>query len=198
MDADAPSAKAEAILAAAVAEFQEHGFAAASMDRVTARAGVSKRTVYRHFESKENLFCAIIERMGRRMVAALDVVFDPARPIEEQLRAVAWAEGRLLMEEDTLRMARMVLAEGLQRPGVAEAILAGIDPTAGIRRFLQAATAAGALAAADPETATAELLGLIKSRAFWPRLTDARPLTEDEMRPVVESTVAMMMARYGA
>jgi TetR/AcrR family transcriptional regulator of autoinduction and epiphytic fitness len=39
------------ILDAAVAEFQERGFAGASMDRIAERANVSKRTVYNHFDS---------------------------------------------------------------------------------------------------------------------------------------------------
>lgn len=190
--------KARAILSAALAEFQEHGFAAASMDRITARAGVSKRTVYRHFASKENLFRAIVEGMGRRMAAALDVAFDPGRPAEAQLRALAWAEGRLLMEEETLLTARMVIAESLREPRAAEAVLSGIDPTASIRRFFAEAAEAGALRTADPQAATSEFLGLIKSRAFWPRLAEARPLDEAAMRPIIESTVAMMMARYGA
>jgi TetR/AcrR family transcriptional regulator of autoinduction and epiphytic fitness len=52
------------IIDAAVAEFQELGFAGASMDRIAARAQVSKRTVYRHFDGKEALFRAILELMA--------------------------------------------------------------------------------------------------------------------------------------
>ncbi|MEM9638070.1 MAG: helix-turn-helix domain-containing protein, partial [Pseudomonadota bacterium] len=35
------------IIEAAVQEFQDNGFAAASMDVISARAGVSKRTLYK-------------------------------------------------------------------------------------------------------------------------------------------------------
>ena len=45
--------KRSQILKAAELEFQEHGFQTTSMDRISARAGASKRTVYKHFESKE-------------------------------------------------------------------------------------------------------------------------------------------------
>ncbi|HEX5664228.1 MAG TPA: helix-turn-helix domain-containing protein, partial [Xanthomonadaceae bacterium] len=55
--------KRAAILEAAVAEFRESGYEATSMDRIAASAGVSKRTVYNHFPSKEVLFTRILEQM---------------------------------------------------------------------------------------------------------------------------------------
>ena len=42
-----------AIIEAAKAEFITHGFLASNMDRISTEAAVSKRTLYRHFESNE-------------------------------------------------------------------------------------------------------------------------------------------------
>jgi TetR/AcrR family transcriptional regulator, regulator of autoinduction and epiphytic fitness len=55
--------KAAAILAGGMQEFLAHGYAATSMDRVASAAGVSKATVYSHFQGKESLFVAIIDRL---------------------------------------------------------------------------------------------------------------------------------------
>ena len=52
--------KRDAIVVAAIAEFREHGFAGTSMDRIAAAAEVSKRTVYNHFPSKDDLFAEIL------------------------------------------------------------------------------------------------------------------------------------------
>lgn len=52
-----------AILEAAIDEFIAHGYAATSMDRVAAGAGVSKATVYSHFGNKEQLFEALIRHL---------------------------------------------------------------------------------------------------------------------------------------
>jgi len=57
------SEKAKAILEGAMREFLAHGYAATSMDRVAAAAGVSKATVYSHFKDKEGLFNALIQRL---------------------------------------------------------------------------------------------------------------------------------------
>jgi AcrR family transcriptional regulator len=55
--------KAAAILAGGMQEFLAHGYAATSMDRVAAAAGVSKATVYSHFQDKQGLFTALIEQL---------------------------------------------------------------------------------------------------------------------------------------
>jgi len=90
------ASKRRAILDAAGQCFLERGLAETPMDAVAAAAGVSKQTVYSHFESKEVLFQAVIEAkcedyqmdasMGGSDVAGelltftrryLDLVLDP-------------------------------------------------------------------------------------------------------------------------
>lgn len=68
--------KIEAILTGAMQEFLTHGFAGATMDRVTAAAGVSKTTVYSHFQDKEKLFIALIERLITSCAVVLDQPID--------------------------------------------------------------------------------------------------------------------------
>jgi AcrR family transcriptional regulator len=48
------------IVAAALAVFAEKGFAAARLDDIAARAGVSKGALYLYFETKEELFRAVV------------------------------------------------------------------------------------------------------------------------------------------
>ena len=55
------SAKRRQIIAGARALFLAQGFDAASMDEIARKAGVSKGTLYVYFESKEQLFEAIVE-----------------------------------------------------------------------------------------------------------------------------------------
>lgn len=47
----------------AIQVFLKKGYAKTSMDRVSAAAGVSKQTIYSHFQDKEGLFKALIERL---------------------------------------------------------------------------------------------------------------------------------------
>jgi AcrR family transcriptional regulator len=52
----------EAILDAAVVEFEQHGFRRVALDDVGRRAGVSRTTIYRRFSNKDELIAAVIER----------------------------------------------------------------------------------------------------------------------------------------
>ena len=52
------------LLALATELFSERGYAAASMDELAARAGVSKPVVYDQFGSKEGLFVEVIDALG--------------------------------------------------------------------------------------------------------------------------------------
>lgn len=52
----------EEITAAALECFVERGFAASRLDDIAARAGVTKGTLYLYFESKEDLFKAVVRQ----------------------------------------------------------------------------------------------------------------------------------------
>lgn len=56
----APHSARELILKAATEAFMAHGFSGTSIDQIAAQAGVSKPTIYSHFEGKEQLFVAIM------------------------------------------------------------------------------------------------------------------------------------------
>ncbi|MBD2338351.1 TetR/AcrR family transcriptional regulator [Calothrix sp. FACHB-156] len=58
--------KVEQILQGAMQEFLKHGYAGTSMDKVAVAAGVSKATVYSHFQDKEELFKVLLEHLSRQ------------------------------------------------------------------------------------------------------------------------------------
>lgn len=58
----APKTGRERLIAAAVELFYAHGFGAVGIDRVIDEAGVTKTTFYKHFEGKEDLMVAAVER----------------------------------------------------------------------------------------------------------------------------------------
>ena len=69
----APERRA-ALIQAAKDAFAERGFAATSMDDVAAAAGVSRLIVYRHFESKEDLYDVVVAEAAAMLVDALHAV----------------------------------------------------------------------------------------------------------------------------
>ena len=71
-----PAARPEAIINAALEEFSEKGYAAARLDDVASKAGISKGLVYVYFKTKEELFkavvCAFIVPRFEKLVGELE------------------------------------------------------------------------------------------------------------------------------
>jgi AcrR family transcriptional regulator len=62
----------ERIVAAALAQLADGGYASASVATVARRAGVATGSVYRHFPSKGELFAEVFRRAAQREVDALE------------------------------------------------------------------------------------------------------------------------------
>lgn len=61
----------EQILAAATRAFARTGFTATSLDDIAAEAGISRVILYRHFDSKTDLYRAVLDRAQARLQAAV-------------------------------------------------------------------------------------------------------------------------------
>lgn len=59
---DPPRAGRERLIHAAIELFYSHGFQAVGIDRILVKAGVTKTTFYKHFESRDELLVAAIRR----------------------------------------------------------------------------------------------------------------------------------------
>ncbi|MDO3639783.1 TetR/AcrR family transcriptional regulator [Mycolicibacterium arseniciresistens] len=77
MPTQAPDPATEAILDAAVAEFEQHGFRRVALDDVARRAGVSRTTIYRRFANRDELVAAVVERENLALFA--DIAAELAR-----------------------------------------------------------------------------------------------------------------------
>ena len=62
----------EQILAAATEAFARSGFAATSLDDIAAQAGITRVILYRHFDSKTDLYQAVLDRMCARLEAHVE------------------------------------------------------------------------------------------------------------------------------
>ena len=71
-------ARREQILDVAVEVFARNGFHGASMNDVAEAAGVTKPVLYQHFDSKQDLYMALLDEVGNRLLTAITKV--PSRP----------------------------------------------------------------------------------------------------------------------
>ena len=190
--------KREAIVRAAVEEFRAAGYEATSMDRIAAAAGVSKRTVYNHFPSKEELFALILEELWQSSVASVDVPYQADAPLQAQLLQLLAKKLELLGDPNFIDLARVAMAEIIHSPERAQAIVCRMgEKEGGVSAWIRAAVADGRLREVEPEFADQQLQGLVKGFAFWPQVTLGQPpLAPAERARVAESAVAMFLGHY--
>ncbi|KAB0534907.1 TetR family transcriptional regulator [Xanthomonas axonopodis pv. khayae] len=190
--------KRNAIVEAAIAEFRQHGFEATSMDRVAATAGVSKRTVYNHFPSKDALFGEILRGLWQRSAEAVNLAYRPDQPLHLQLIALLQQKLRLLDDPAFIDLSRVAIAEGIHSPARARELLSQLgSKEEGTTTWLRAALADGRLAGVEPDFAAQQLQALVKGFAFWPQITLGQPpLSPQQQTQVAESAVAMFLGLY--
>lgn len=78
----------DAIVDAARRQFLEVGFRRASIESISAAAGVSRPTVYAHFASKQEVFRTIVAQLHDDRIRAMADAAVPDAPIADQLYAV--------------------------------------------------------------------------------------------------------------
>ncbi|MFL6658911.1 MAG: TetR/AcrR family transcriptional regulator [Massilia sp.] len=189
-----------AILTAAADQFRTHGFEASSMDKIAALAGVSKRTVYNHFPSKDELFAETLMQLFHAGSASLDLPYSSTAPLRDQLTTLLQLKVAMLAERNFLDLARVAIAEAIHAPERAQGIIARIgEREEGVTTWIRAAQADGKLKAGDPLFAAALLHGQIKAVAFWPQVAMGAPALDAATQAMlVEAAVSMFLAHFSA
>lgn len=176
----------EAILCAARRLLRECGAEAISMERLAARAGVGKATVFRRFGDRAGLFHALLDESERRLQEAFirgPAPLGPGAPPPERLVAFGEALLELTAERGELMLAAMPVGAGARMRSPVQAVyrahlvalLSGCEPR------LAGYFADVMLAALAPELVLAQLRGgmaLPELKAGWRELAGrlvARP-----------------------
>lgn len=145
--AEKSQARREAILAAALDEFTERGFALTRMEDVARRAGVGKGTIYLHFEDKEALFRQLVITMLGPIVAQVQAMPDEDKPVRAILERLAAMFVDEIYGTKRRQVLRLIMAEGPRFPQLAEFYFRHVvEPATGVlRRLLERAYARGEL-----------------------------------------------------
>lgn len=112
-----PEARPEELVQAALAVFGERGFRQTTLTEVAERAGVSKGTVYLYFESKDDLFRAVVTQ---KVVSLLEPAEAMARshagPAAELLTKLIHRMWEAMSNKDMSCLSRLVQTELTQFP----------------------------------------------------------------------------------
>ncbi|MFB7911340.1 TetR/AcrR family transcriptional regulator [Kitasatospora sp. NPDC056076] len=199
---DAAQRRRQAIIDAALVEFLKEGYSAASMDAITARSGVSKATIYKHFGNKERLFLAVIGGI-------LPTTYEDLKPwnstiaeaddLRSALITLTLDWTRILLRPDIMSLRRLVIGEIDRFPQLGQLwYRVSYDMNNGplIEAFAEL-DRRGVLAVEDPALAVQQLVACTVGvpqlvRTFRPEAE----LDEAAMHRTISSGVDLFLARY--
>jgi TetR/AcrR family transcriptional regulator of autoinduction and epiphytic fitness len=187
-----------ALIEAAQQEFIEHGFSCANMDRVCERAGASKRTLYRHFESKDVLFIESIQTVLETQRARLQLKYTSDIDVETQLRTYLHAKLDSMYEDFGLPLAKMVISEFMRTPELAENYLHQLQRQDELlENWFTDAIADNKVKGPDPAMMSCMLMCLLKGNCLWPQVVANQAVPSAEQRKkIVEDILTLFFDGY--
>jgi AcrR family transcriptional regulator len=196
--ADAPLIRRR-ILDCAATAFLEAGYDKANLDDIADAAGVSKITIYRHFQNKIDLFAQMVRDLTQGMAASLRETLDPARPVEEVLLAFAELRASLMVKPvvgdwPMFEMLRLVISVALRMPDLARAYLDNFydDMAKPLSEYLKEKCEAGQLTIEDCDLAA----GYFVQTNFFVEAILVNPTilpTEERRREIARQTVDLFL-----
>lgn len=152
------------LLASARKAFAAQGFAATSMDELTAEAGLTRGALYHNFGDKKGLLAAVVDQIDGEMSARAQAAGAGQGSVWAQLLAEGDAYIEMALDPEVqrivLRDGPAVLGDPAQWPSQNRCLEA-------TRKAVAALQAEGRLAPVDPEAAARLLNGAALNAALW-------------------------------
>lgn len=157
------------LLAAALDELFEKGFAATRMEDIASRAGFSKGTLYLYFDSKEALFEALIESVALPNLARIEQTVSEIADPREAIRALMSFASGMVLHSDLPRIVKILIADSGSFPEVVQGYRRNVLERllGGVELLLSKASEDGALAVEHAALSARLLLAPVVFSALW-------------------------------
>lgn len=195
--------KRRQVLEAATEHFLADGYERTSMDDVARTAGVSKQTVYQHFDTKAALLARVVTSVIETAGVDADApIADLAESddLARDLRVYARAQLRSVIQPAPMRLRRLIVAEAQTFPELAR-LFYELGPKSAVEQLTAVVARLherGLIAAPDPERAAADLNWLVLSDAINSAmfLGIDEPLTEHHLRTHADHACETFLSAY--
>ena len=190
------SKKRNMIIHGAIKGYMEYGYKNVSMDLIAELAGVSKKTVYNHFKSKENVILTIITEYLEGKAAIKNIVFESSTAIEDQLASFVNAELYLVNSPERLGLAKVLTQTFIDDPNLAYRIVKQFEPNhLTFIQWMKDAILDNKLVVEDLNRAAVLFYGLIEGTITYPVLFQKK-LDIERSNSIVKDIIITFLSRY--
>jgi len=182
------NAKQSDILRAAIAEFAKCGVMGTTMEQIAKSAQVSKRTLYKHYANKDELFDEVVCLQLTTINQLNDFSYQHDVPLVEQLKLLGREVIKLTQNEDYLALSRIVIIESMRSKEAADRInLRFKSCEKGLSGWFALAEKAGVLGGLSEKTACSMFYGSLKQLAYWEQAIKWQPaLPKQELEILID------------
>lgn len=183
----------QAFLDAALDEFFEKGFAAARMDDIARRTGLSKGALYLYFDSKDALFMGLIDAIAVPRIEQIEAVAMAAPTATDAIRQMMRYVPSLVRESRVPLIVKVLIGDGGRFPDVARAYRRRVvERVLGvIAAVLERGQAAGEFTIVDPHLTARLVIAPMVLSAVWRILFDAGPRPDPEAHVDLDALFAL-------
>jgi len=178
-----------------LALFAERGFAAAKLEEVARRAGISKGTVYLYFPTKEDLFRAVVRQELLPNLARFEATLDAWQGSSGALLRTLAARMTEIMDSEVGCLPKLVLSEAGNFPEIArfyadEVVGRGIRLFAGI---LRRGAERGEFRVVEPMHVMPSLVGPLLLLLLWRHSIGRHAGLQFDHRAVIETHIDLLL-----
>lgn len=189
----------QAIVAAAWEVFKENGFERTTMSDISDRVGGSKATLYGYFQSKEQLFAAVLEQVvGANAAEAFAHIWDEGS-MRERLLGFAKAYLAARLSPDGIAVERALVAAG-ERSDLGERLRQQfvMPHWRRMASVFNHEIRAARLRKADPLVATWHFRGMIEADLVERSLHGDQTVTDHEIERAATDGVEAFLRAYAS
>lgn len=191
--------KYDRIIDVAYEMFPAKGFSATKMEDIAKQAGVSKQTIFNRFETKDKLFCEVIEGICRRHCPSEILLHDKTATPTKILSAIGNGFLAMISSPKGVAFHRLVMNESHTKPKIGKFFFdfGPLKMQQLLVDYLNRNVALGIFEIPDTEKASNQFFALLKGRFHLRVALRVKPApAKSEIKEHIDETVSIFLKLY--
>lgn len=191
--------KRQRILNAAKQLFLQHGYHGSSMNQIALEAGVTKLTVYNHFQDKATLFSCAVEETCEAILQESPKVLQPDSDFQQELYQICLRSFNIANLPEALKLDLLIMQLAYEKNPLAERFYTAshIKLNRAWHDFFEQAQQHQFIQTDDPQHQTELMVSLLLGMRHHKVLLSLSPLPDMQQRhQIIQQAIEIFMLKY--